>query len=110
MVSKGRRSPRSKTGAAGAEGGQTKSAESPRETAKIDEVLQQLEDVVEVLESGDLPLEQALARFEEGVKLARSGGALLDAIEERVEVLLADGRGEPKTAPFEDDDEEEDDD
>ena len=38
------------------------------------------------------------------------GGALLDAIEERVEVLLADGRGDARTAPFEDEDEDEEDD
>jgi exodeoxyribonuclease VII small subunit len=56
----------------------------------IDKVLDGLETVVEELESGDLPLEQALARFEEGVRLARQGGKILDAVEERVEVLLAD--------------------
>ena len=87
MASKGKRSPRSSEGEAGDEGGQP----------NIDVVLEQLEQVVDQLESGDLPLEQALARFEEGVKLARQGGTMLDAIERRVEVLLAH-RGE--TVPF----------
>lgn len=69
------------------------------EAPKIDAVLGQLETVVEELEGGELPLEQALSRFEEGVKLARQGTAMLDAMEERVEVLLAhDG----KTVPFDD--------
>lgn len=56
----------------------------------IDGVLDGLEAVVSELESGELPLEQALLRFEHGVKLARKGGAMLDAVEERVETLLAD--------------------
>lgn len=102
VASKGKRSPRTKAGGTKSDGGAG---------PKIDEVLTQLEDVVEALESGDLPLEQALARFEEGVKLARQGGSLLDAIEERVEVLLAHGReGEMRTAAFEGDGEDEEDD
>jgi exodeoxyribonuclease VII small subunit len=56
----------------------------------IDEVLRQLEEVVQELEGGEVPLETALGRFEVGVRLARQGGKLLDGIEERVEVLLAD--------------------
>ncbi|MCA9659874.1 MAG: exodeoxyribonuclease VII small subunit [Myxococcales bacterium] len=59
-------------------------------TAPLDEVLRQLEGVVHELEGGELPLEVALERFEIGVRLARQGGKLLDGIEERVEVLLAD--------------------
>jgi exodeoxyribonuclease VII small subunit len=56
----------------------------------IDEILDGLEAVVAQLEAGDLPLEEALRRFEHGVGLARRGSSLLDAVEERVEQLLAD--------------------
>lgn len=56
----------------------------------IDEILDRLEAVVQELEAGDLPLEEALRRFEHGVGLARRGSTLLDAVEERVEQLLAD--------------------
>lgn len=56
----------------------------------IDEILDGLEAVVHELEAGDLPLEEALRRFEHGVELARRGSTLLDAVEERVEQLLAD--------------------
>jgi exodeoxyribonuclease VII small subunit len=77
----------------------------------IDHVLGELERVVAELEAGDLPLEVALQRFEAGVRLARQGGQLLDAVEQRVELLL-DGR--EGTVPFpgarEDDEEDEDDD
>lgn len=79
----------------------TKSAPqpSPQPTPErtVDEVLHQLEEVVEALEAGDLPLEAALTRFEEGVRLVRQGNELLDRIEQRVEVLLAD---RDTTVPF----------
>ena len=67
----------------------------------IDDVLAQLEGVVAQLEGGDLPLEKALEQFERGVALARKGGRLLDAVEERVERLLAD---RDETVPFETED------
>ncbi len=63
----------------------------------IDEILDGLEEVVVQLESGDLPLEDALRRFEDGVKLARRGSTMLDAVEQRVEQLLAD---RDETVPF----------
>ena len=66
-------------------------ASAPADDATtIDAVLDGLEGVVRELEGGDLPLEEALARFERGVALARQGGAMLDRVEERVEMLLAE--------------------
>jgi len=68
--------------------------------------------IVETLERGDLPLEDALRLFEEGVELSRTSQKRLDAAEKRVEQLLAvDDQGRPRTTPFEteatsDDDEE----
>ncbi|HLT37229.1 MAG TPA: exodeoxyribonuclease VII small subunit [Enhygromyxa sp.] len=55
-------------------------------------LLGRLDEVVRELESGELPLEQALARFEEGVKLVREGEQLLASVEQRIEMLLADDR------------------
>lgn len=63
----------------------------------IDEILDGLEAVVAELEAGELPLEDALRRFEHGVALARRGSSLLDAVEERVEQLLAE---RDETVPF----------
>lgn len=60
------------------------------EAMGIDEILDRLEAVVQQLETGDLPLEEALRRFEHGVGLARRGSTLLDTVEERVEQLLSD--------------------
>lgn len=62
--------------------------------APFESILERLADVVARLESGDLPLETALAVFEEGVGLARAGAQRLDDAEQRVELLLAGGDGE----------------
>lgn len=72
-------------------------AEPEQDGPAIDQVLASLERVVAELEAGDLPLETALKRFEDGVRLARRGTALLDAVEQRVEVLL---EGRDEAVPF----------
>jgi exodeoxyribonuclease VII small subunit len=56
--------------------------------------LASLEGVVARLESGDLPLEQALEAFEEGVALSRRCAATLDAAERRIEILVAERVGQ----------------
>ena len=63
--------------------------------------IRRLTEIVQTLERGDLPLEESLRLFEEGVKLSRVSQARLDAAERRVEQLLSvDERGQPRTAPF----------
>jgi exodeoxyribonuclease VII small subunit len=69
--------------------------------AGFDQVLAGLRGVVEKLEAGNLTLEQALAAFEEGVRLSRRGAQILDAAEHRIEVLLKEPDGSVKPAPFE---------
>jgi len=56
----------------------------------FEQILGRLQSVVERLESGELPLEQSLAVFEEGIQLSRLGAARLDAAEARVEELLGE--------------------
>ena len=53
----------------------------------FEEAIQGLQEAVEQLESGDLSLDQALAAFERGVKLARRCSAYLDQAELRVREL-----------------------
>lgn len=60
------------------------------EALSFEQILERLEGVVESLEQGDTPLEQALAAFERGVSLARLGSRRLDEAERRVEMLLSD--------------------
>jgi exodeoxyribonuclease VII small subunit len=54
----------------------------------FEQSLAELEAVVEKLEHGELPLEDALKQFERGIELARSCQASLKAAEQRVEILL----------------------
>lgn len=64
------------------------SAQEPRENLSFEQILAQLSRVVERLEAGEIPLEQALATFEQGVALSRLGAKRLDEAERRVEILL----------------------
>lgn len=60
-----------------------------------------LERIVRELERGDLPLEQSLDLFEQGVKLSRECQERLNEAERRIEVLLRGGDGATLAAPFE---------
>ena len=72
----------------------------PPDGGSFDQVLGQLRTIVERLEGGNLTLEQSLAAFEEGVRLSRAGARMLDAAEQRVEILLRDEGGSERVAPF----------
>jgi exodeoxyribonuclease VII small subunit len=54
----------------------------------LEKSLAELEELVEELESGDLPLEKAMKKFEEGIKLTRGCQAALKEAEQKVEILL----------------------
>ena len=61
-----------------------------REAPSFETAFAALEDCVGVLERGGLTLEEALQRFEVGVRLATECGEILDAAELRITRLLAD--------------------
>ncbi|MEZ4332900.1 MAG: exodeoxyribonuclease VII small subunit [Myxococcota bacterium] len=72
------------------------------EAISFEAALAELETVVARLESGDMPLEQALEAFEAGIQLSRRCGATLDAAERRIEILMAErGDASPRIEPFE---------
>ena len=74
--------------------------------------LQQLEQIVQKLEKGELPLEESLKLYEDGIRLSRLCHAKLEQAEGRIELLMKDARGEPvsdaqgrpRSKPFETDD------
>lgn len=68
-------------------------AAAPPDPLRFEEALERLEAIVEGLEGGELALEEALARFEEGVGLTRALGAQLTEAERRVEQLVREGGG-----------------
>ncbi len=62
----------------------------------FEDSVRRLSEIVERLEGGELPLEDSLKLFEEGIRLARTSQARLDAAERRVEELLGiDEDGNP---------------
>lgn len=67
----------------------------------FEEALRELEEIVIRLEGGDLPLEEALQLFEEGVRLSRACHTKLDEAQRRVEIVLKDESGKMTTQPFE---------
>jgi exodeoxyribonuclease VII small subunit len=71
--------------------------------AKIsfEKALSQLEQIVQEMEGGDLPLEKALARFEEGIALSRICSEKLGEMEKRITQLVEDGDGKALEKPFE---------
>jgi exodeoxyribonuclease VII small subunit len=71
-----------------------------RKKEKFEEALQKLEAIVAKMEEGDLPLEEALKAFEEGVKLAKFCTGKLDEAERKVEKLIRDQAGRIQTTPF----------
>lgn len=68
----------------------------------FEDAVKRLSEIVQRLERGDLPLEESLRLFEEGVGLSRASQEKLDSAQKRVEELLGvDRDGKPSTRPFE---------
>jgi len=56
----------------------------------FEQAMQQLESIVQQMEQGELPLADALAKFEEGIKLARTSQTMLKNAEQKVQILSSD--------------------
>jgi len=67
----------------------------------FEQSLNALEKIVGELETGDLPLEKALKKFDEGMALSRQCSAMLDETEKRVTQLIGTGIGSVSESPFE---------
>jgi exodeoxyribonuclease VII small subunit len=68
----------------------------------FEDAVKRLSEIVQKLERGDLPLEESLLLFEEGVNLSRASQARLDSAQKRVEELLGfDRDGKVRSTPFE---------
>jgi exodeoxyribonuclease VII small subunit len=70
----------------------------------LEKSLTDLEAIVEELESGDLPLDKAMKKFEDGIKLTRGCQAALKDAEQKVEILLKSAGGDETLESFEPDD------
>jgi len=65
----------------------------------FEEALKKLESVVEAMESGELPLDTLLARFEEGTRLVKACQTRLEEAELKISKLEKDASGEPVLKP-----------
>lgn len=66
----------------------------------FEESLRRLETIVSDLENKDLPLEEAISSFEEGMKTVKMCEGLLTAARLKVEKLIQDSQGEPRFEEF----------
>ena len=67
---------------------------------RFEDALNKLEKIVSKLEEGDIPLEESLKLFEEGIRLSRFCNQKLDEAEKKVEILLKGKDGILKPQPF----------
>ena len=63
---------------------------------KFEDAMARLETIVSELEKGDLPLDQSLKIFEEGIKLSKTCLKMLDEAERKVEILVQDKDGKKR--------------
>jgi exodeoxyribonuclease VII small subunit len=77
------------------------SSMTEKKAINLEKSLADLEALVDELENGDLPLDKAMKKFEEGIKLTRGCQAALRDAEQKVEILLKSTGGEEALRPFE---------
>ncbi|MBI2434501.1 MAG: exodeoxyribonuclease VII small subunit [Candidatus Hydrogenedentes bacterium] len=72
-----------------------------KEERNFEKDLEQLEQIVGALEEGGLSLDDALKRFEEGIRLARACEKTLSEAEKKIEILTKTAQGQLEAQPFE---------
>jgi len=67
----------------------------------FEEAMKRLDEIVELMESPEMPLEDLIARYEEGMKLVKICQERLAAAEKRIEIITRDSGGKPIVKEFE---------
>jgi exodeoxyribonuclease VII small subunit len=73
---------------------------------EFEKAFEQLESIVKRLESEELPLDESLKLFEQGIGLSRFCHQKLEEVEKKIELILADAKGQPRVEAFDAEDEE----
>jgi exodeoxyribonuclease VII small subunit len=68
---------------------------------KFEEALNKLEKIVEDLEKGELSLDEALKKYQEGIELSRLCSQRLESAKKKIDVLVKNKKGEFELKPFE---------
>ena len=74
---------------------------SKKKSEQFEDAVKRLQAIVEKLERGDLPLEQAMDSFAEGMQLVQFCHQKLEEAEKKVQILVKDQQGAWSTAAFE---------
>lgn len=67
---------------------------------KFEEALKRLERIVQDLEDGDLPLDEACEKYEEGIRLSRACAKKLETAKKKIEILLKNEDGSVELKEF----------
>ena len=67
---------------------------------KFEQAMARLESIVAELEKGDLPLDESLRIFEEGIRLSKNCLKVLEEAERKIEVLVQDNNGKKQLRAF----------
>ncbi|HQO37383.1 MAG TPA: exodeoxyribonuclease VII small subunit [Candidatus Omnitrophota bacterium] len=70
---------------------------------KFEEALKKLEKIVEELEQGDLSLDEALKKYQEGIELSRACTARLENAKKKIDVLARNKKGDFELKPLDED-------
>ncbi len=74
---------------------------SKKKSEQFEDAVKRLQAIVEKLERGDLPLEQAMDSFAEGMQLVQLCHQKLEEAEKKVQTLMKDQQGDWSATPFE---------
>jgi len=73
----------------------------PVKNLKFEEAMQRLEAIVAAMESGQIGIEESLAKYEEAMELAAHCRQILDRAEQRIQKVQLEAGGQARTVPFE---------
>lgn len=66
----------------------------------FEDLMQTLENIVQILEKGDLNLDDSVSKFEEGMKISKQCSRMLEDSEKRISILLEKSNGEIEEEDF----------
>lgn len=71
-----------------------------KDKVSFEQAMEQLDDIVESLENGDLSLEDSIGMFQKGIELSNLCSKKLDEAERKITMLIQTQNGELKETPF----------
>ncbi len=73
----------------------------PTKRLKFEEAMQRLDEIVAAMESGQIGVEESIAKYEEAMALAAHCRRILEEAEQRIQKIQLDASGKPQLTPFE---------